>query len=113
MQSALRRFVTALFETDLAYFGVVRAWQEVAATDNELRAVHEQIEAWTSARILRLFRELHEHPHARPQADLVGFARMMDRHFWALLARASSLSRRELQREARIAADVIYRYLFV
>jgi hypothetical protein len=37
---------------------------------------------------------------------------MMDRHFWSLLARGASLPRRDFDREVRIAADVIYHYLF-
>lgn len=109
---SLREFVAALFRTDLEYAGVVRAWQEASLTDRELRAMHEEIEAWTHARILAVFRKLQAHPHARHDADLPAFARMMDRHFWSLLARAATLTPRELQREARTAADVIERYLF-
>jgi hypothetical protein len=37
---------------------------------------------------------------------------MMDRHFWSLLARGSSLNERDFDREIRTAADVIYHYLF-
>ena len=37
---------------------------------------------------------------------------MMDRHFWSILARASILPKRSVQREIDIAADVIYHYLF-
>lgn len=109
---SLREFVAALFRTDFEYSGVVRAWQEAALTDRELRAMHEEIESWTHARILGVFRKLHAHPRARRDTDLPAFARMMDRHFWSLLARAATLTPRELQREARIAADVIERYLF-
>lgn len=104
----LRPFIASLFRTDLEYFGVVRAWHEAILTDSELRAMHAEIEAWTQARILTLFRAL----QPRPDADVLAFARMMDRHFWSLLARASTLTPRELQRETRLAADVIQRYLF-
>ncbi|HJQ37599.1 MAG TPA: TetR/AcrR family transcriptional regulator [Thermoanaerobaculia bacterium] len=104
----LRSFIASLFRTDLEYFGVVRAWHEAILTDPELRAMHAEIEAWTHARILNLFRAL----QPRPDADVAAFARMMDRHFWSLLARASTLTPRELQRETRLAADVISRYLF-
>jgi AcrR family transcriptional regulator len=113
MQTALRRFVVALFRTDLEYFGVLRAWQEATLTDGELRAMHAQIEKWTEARVLSVFRALEKHPDARRGADVAAFARMMDRHFWALLARAAALTPRELQREVSIAADVIHRYLFI
>ncbi len=104
----LRPFVAALFRTDLEYFGVIRAWHEAILTDPELRDMHTQIEQWTQGRILNLFRAL----QPRPDADLPAFARMMDRHFWSLLARASTLTPRELQRETRLAADLIQRYLF-
>jgi AcrR family transcriptional regulator len=112
MQEALRRFVAALFRTDLAYYGVVRAWQEAALADPELRAMQAEIAAWTEARILRLFRLLQTFPRARRTGDLPAFARMMDRHFWSLLARGATLAPRELQREVRVAADVIHRVLF-
>jgi AcrR family transcriptional regulator len=112
MQSTLRAFVAALFRTDLEYFGVVRAWQEASLTDPELRAMHAEIESWTHSRILGLFRKLQALPRARRGTDLAAFAQMMDRHFWSLLARAATLTPRELQREVRIAADVMYRYLF-
>ena len=112
MQAALRTFVAALFHTDLEYLGVVRAWHEAILTDPDLRAMHAEIESWTEARILNVFRGLQSLPHARRDCDLPAFARMMDRHFWSLLARAAALTPRELQREVRIAADVIGRYLF-
>jgi AcrR family transcriptional regulator len=112
MRAALRRFVAALFRTDLENYGVVRAWQEATLTDPELRAMRKEIEAWTEARILRVFRFLQTFPRARRQRDLRAFARMMDRHFWSLLARGATLTPRELQREIRIAADVIFHYLF-
>ena len=112
MQSALREFVAALFRTDLEYYGVVHAWQEASLADRELRAMHAEIESWTHARILAVFRKLQALPRARRDADLPAFARMMDRHFWSLLGRASTLTPRELQREAHLAADVIQCYLF-
>jgi AcrR family transcriptional regulator len=109
---SLREFVAALFRTDLEYYGVVRAWQEASLTDRELRAMHAEIESWTHARILAVFRKLQRHPRARRDVDLPAFARMMDRHFWSLLARAATLKPRELQRELKIAADVMHHYLF-
>jgi len=112
MQSALRAFVAALFRTDLESYGVIRAWQEAALADSELRAMHTGLTSWTETRILGVFRKLQKFPGARRDCDLPAFARMMDRHFWALLARAATLAPRELQREVRIAADVIHRYLF-
>jgi len=70
------------------------------------------IERWTNARVLGVFRLLQQYPNARTDGDLPTFARMMDRHFWSLLARGANLSRRDFDREVRIAADVIYHYLF-
>jgi hypothetical protein len=91
---------------------VVRAWEEAALTDAGLGQMRTAIESWTQARILGVFRLLQHYPNARPDRDLPAFARMMDRHFWSLLARGASLSRRDFDREVRIAADAIYHYLF-
>jgi AcrR family transcriptional regulator len=111
-RTGLHNFLAAVFRADLEYYGVVRAWQEAALTDAGLGEMQTAIESWTHARILGVFRLLQQHPNARLDCDLPAFARMMDRHFWSLLARAASLSRREFDREVRIAADVIYSYLF-
>src|ERR1035441_1275537 len=111
-RAGLRSFLAAVFRADLEYYGVVRAWQEAALTDAGLGQMQAAIEAWTNARILGVFRLLQQYPNARPDRDLPAFARMMDRHFWSLLARGASLPRRDFDREVRIAADVIYHYLF-
>jgi AcrR family transcriptional regulator len=111
-RNGLRSFLAAVFRADLEYYGVVRAWQEAALTDAGLGEMQTAIESWTHARILGVFRLLQQYPNARPDSDLHTFARMMDRHFWSLLARGGSLSRRDFDREVRIAADVIYYYLF-
>jgi AcrR family transcriptional regulator len=112
VRQGLHRFLTAVFRVDLDYFGVVRAWQEASLTDPELGKMQEAIQAWTEARIMRVFQMLQTHPNARTDRDLLTFARMMDRHFWSLLARASRLSRKEFDREIGTAAEVIYHYLF-
>ncbi|MGA2579813.1 MAG: helix-turn-helix domain-containing protein [Bryobacteraceae bacterium] len=111
-RAGLRTFLAAVFRADLEYYGVVRAWQEAALTDAGLGQMQKAIESWTNARILGVFRLLQQYPNARPDRDLPAFARMMDRHFWSLLARGASLPRRDFDREVRIAADVIYHYLF-
>ena len=111
-RDGLRSFLAAVFRADLEYYGVVRAWQEAALTDAGLGRMQTAIEAWTHTRVLGVFRLLHsQYPNARRDRDLAAFARMMDRHFWSLLARGASLSRRDFDREVRIAADVIYHYL--
>ncbi len=112
VRTGLRRFLTAVFQADLEYYGVVRAWQEAALTDAGLGEMQSAIESWTQTRILRVFRGLGKHPQARADRDLPAFARMMDRHFWSILARGAHLSSRDLNREIQIAADVIYYYLF-
>ena len=111
-RAGLRLFLAAVFRVDREYYGVVRAWQEAALTDQGLGRAQAGIEAWTNARVLGVFRQLQQFPGARPARDLPAFARMMDRHFWSILARGASLTPREFDREVRIAADVIYHYLF-
>jgi len=110
-RGGLRSFLAAAFRADRQYYGVIRAWQESALTDPELAAMQKSLEAWTQARILGVFRLLQQHPHARSGCDLPAFARMMDRHFWSILARGAQLSPRDFDREVRIAADVIDHYL--
>ncbi|MGO4881525.1 MAG: TetR/AcrR family transcriptional regulator [Bryobacteraceae bacterium] len=112
VQSGLRAFLAAVFQADRDYYGVVRAWQEAALTDAGLGRIETAIEAWTNARVLGVFRALSQHPEARSDRDLPAFARMMDRHFWSILARGPTLSKRDFNREVRLAADVIYHHLF-
>jgi len=112
VQAALREFLAAVFRTDLAYFGVVRAWQEAVLTDAELGELQREIELWTQARVLGVFERLQKHPAAVSGQDLPAFARMMDRHFWSMLARGATMPPEEFDREVRLAADVIYHYLF-
>jgi len=109
--TGLRDFLGRIFETDLQYFGVIRAWQEASLTDASLAAMREEIESWTQKRIVRVFQLLQKRPGARPDRDLQTFARMLDRHFWSLLARGATLTPRALQRELAVAADVIEHYL--
>jgi len=112
VRSGLRSFLAAVFRADLEYYGVVRAWQEAALTDAGLGRMQTAIESWTNARVLGVFRLLQNHPSARRDVDLPAFARMMDRHFWSILARGASLPKRDFGREVRTAADVVYHYLF-
>jgi len=112
VRSGLRSFLAAAFRADLEYYGVVRAWQEAALTDAGLGQMQTAIERWTHARILGVFRLLQQYPNARRDRDLPAFARMMDRHFWSLLARGARSTPREFDREVQIAADVICHYLF-
>jgi TetR/AcrR family transcriptional repressor of mexJK operon len=112
LREPLRKFLADAFRADHAYSGVVRAWQEAVRADAELAQLEKEIEAWTNARVLGVFQLLSKHPRTRPGADLPAFARMMNRHFWSLLARGSRLSPREFADEVHLSADVIYNYLF-
>ncbi|MBZ5537603.1 MAG: TetR/AcrR family transcriptional regulator [Acidobacteriia bacterium] len=112
MRTSLRRFLAAAFRVDSAYYGVVRAWQEAVLTDRDLGRMQRKIELWTQARVLGVLERLRQHPNALSGRDLPTFAPMMDRHFWSLLARGSSLTPRQFSREVKVAADVIYHYLF-
>lgn len=112
IQQGLRNFLIAVFRVDLDYFGVIRAWQEASLTDAELGRMQTKIQSWTEGRILRVFQLLQTNPNARADCDLPTFARMMDRHFWSLLARGSRLSHNDFDREVITSADVIYHYLF-
>jgi len=112
VRTGLRRFLAAAFRVDAAHFGVVRAWQEAALSDANLGRMQREIEKWSQARVLGVLQQLQKHPKALPGRDLQGFARMMDRHFWSLLARGTQTSTREFDREVALSADVIYHYLF-
>jgi AcrR family transcriptional regulator len=111
-RATLRAFLAAAFRVDRANFGVVRAWQEATLTDRELAKLEREIQAWTERRILGVFQLLQKSAQARQNCDLAGFARMMDRHFWSLLARGSRLTASEFDREVQVSADVICAYLF-
>ncbi len=111
-RASLPGFLATVFRVDLEYFGVIRAWQEATLTDKELGRMQAAIQAWTSARIRRVFQLLQRHPQARKNADVSTFAAMMDRHFWSLLARGSRMSPLDFDREVKTSADVIDRYLF-
>lgn len=103
----LRTFLGEILKADRENLGVIRAWQEAALTDAELGAMQHEILQWTEQRILGVLKKL----ASRRDADLPAFARMMDRHFWALLAAAGGMSKRAFDREVALAADVIERYL--
>jgi AcrR family transcriptional regulator len=112
VRTGLRRFLAEVFRADLRYYGVVRAWQEAALADAELGERQAAIHAWTEARLRGVLRRLASLPHARADRDLPAFARLMDRHFWSLLARGARMRAKDFDRELRLAADVIHSYLF-
>jgi hypothetical protein len=112
IHDGLYEFLRAAFRVDVQYFGVVRAWQEAVLADAGLAKMQQEIEGWTGARVLGVFQMLQRHPNARRDRDLPTFARMMDRHFWSLLARGSRMSPRGFDREIKVSANVIHDYLF-
>jgi AcrR family transcriptional regulator len=112
LREGLYEFLAAVFREDAEHYGVVRAWQEAALSDAEFARMDRRIQSWTQSRVLAMLQILARHPTTRPDVDLSRFAHMMDGHFWSLLARGPRLSRREMNREVRLAADVIHHYLF-
>ncbi len=112
MRSALRRFLADVFRLDRQYYGVIAAWREAVVKDRALKKLDDAIAEWTGARVLGVFQELQRYPGARGRVDVTAFARMMDQHFWRLLARTGSMSAQEFDDEVRLAADVIYFCLF-
>jgi AcrR family transcriptional regulator len=112
VRTGLHRFLAQVFRADLEYYGVVRAWQEAALVDAELGDRQAAIQAWTEARLRHVLHRLASLPDARADRDLTAFARMMDRHFWSLLPRGARMPAKDFDRELRLAADVIYSYLF-
>ncbi len=111
-RAVMVRFLTNAFRADADAYGIVRAWREAALGDPELGRMEGQIQAWTDARVLGVFRRLSKLPGARRGRDLPAFARMMNRHFWSLLARGAVAPRKDIEREIRVAADAILHYLF-
>lgn len=106
-QGDLRTFLGKVLNEDRENLGVIRAWQEAVLTDSELAAMQREILRWTEQRILNVLKRIAK----RENADLPLFAKMMDRHFWALLAASGGMSRRAFDREVALAADVMERYL--
>jgi hypothetical protein len=51
-------------------------------------------------------------PGARPGVDALGLARVMDAFLWSLLAQASQLGKREINRALDSATHLIYHALF-
>jgi AcrR family transcriptional regulator len=110
---ALRTLLARAFSTDLRFLGAYRAWQEAILTDAELARKHEDIHAWTTMRVLRLFRALEAWPGARSGVDVDGLAQVIDRFFWALLAEALRVPKVELDRWLDAATHIVFHAMFV
>ncbi len=113
VRSGLGALLAAAFSHDLKYLGAYRAWQEAVLSDSQLARKQARIHAWTSGRILLLFRSLQQLPGARPGVDVEAMARAMDAFFWQLLGQAARTTRPELQGWLDISTHLIYHGLFL
>lgn len=109
---ALRTLLARAFSTDLRFLGAYRAWQEAILADAELARQHDDIHAWTTMRVQRLFRALQTWPGARPGIDVDGLAQVMDRFFWALLAEALRVPKVELDQWLDAATHIVFHAMF-
>jgi AcrR family transcriptional regulator len=112
-RSGLRELLWAAFARDLHYLGAYRAWQEAALSDAALARRQAGIHAWTTARVRVVFEQLQQRPGARKDVDVATLARVMDRFFWSLLARAGQMPRKELRRWIETSAHLIFHALFL
>lgn len=113
IRAGLRELLSHAFSTDLRYLGAYRAWREAALSDPELAHQQQQIHAWTTARVMAVFKLLQQLPGARPGVDIAALARVMDSFFWNLLAQALQLPRTELNQWIDAATHLIYHALFM
>jgi len=107
----LHALLTRAFSADMKYVPVYRAWQEAALADPELARKQQEIHAWTTTRVLAVFRWLQSMPGARRSVDLEGLARAMDAWFWSLLAQLPRMRKPELKRWIDAATHLIYHAL--
>ena len=112
INSGLRQLLARAFSTDLRYLGAYRAWQEAALSDPELADKEKEIHAWTTARVLAVFRALQQLPGARSGVDVAALARVVDSFFWNLLAQAPRVSSTELNEWIDGTTHLIYHALF-
>jgi AcrR family transcriptional regulator len=112
-ETGIRSVLSRAFSTDLRFLGAYRAWQEAILTDAELARKQNEIHAWTTMRVLRVFRMLQTWPGARPGIDLEALARVVDRFFWSLLAEALRLRDTELDEWLDASTHLIVHALFV
>jgi len=112
IRAGLRQLLSRAFATDLRYLGAYRAWQEAALSDPELAQKQQEIQGWTTSRIMAVFKLLQQLPGARTGVDIAAMARAMDSFFWNLLAQALQLSNVELHEWIDAATHLIYHALF-
>lgn len=112
VRSGLRDVLRAAFSHDLKYLGAYRAWQEAVLTNPDLARKQEEIHAWTTGRVRRVFEKLREMPGARAGVDVDALARVMDSFFWSLLGRAVQMERVELDEWIETSTVLIYHAIF-
>ena len=93
--------------------GAYRAWQEAILTDPDLARRQRAINAWTTARVVRVFRALETLPGARKGVDVEGLASVIDKLLWALVSEARRLSKIELDHWLDSAAHIVFHALFL
>jgi hypothetical protein len=62
--------------------------------------------------VLAVFQQLQRLPGARPGVDARTLARVMDRFFWSLLAKAARMPKRELEQWIDMLAHLVFHALF-
>jgi AcrR family transcriptional regulator len=112
-RTALRELLARAFSHDLHYLGAYRAWQEAVLSDADLARKQRQIHAWTTTRVIAVFKFLQQLPGARSGVDIPCLARAMDTFFWSLLSQAIHLPKKQLNRQIDSATHLIYHALFM
>jgi AcrR family transcriptional regulator len=112
IRAMIHALLSNAFAHDLRYLGAYRAWQEAALSDPELAVKQQQIHAWTTDRVTRVFEALQGLPGARTGVDTAGLAQVMDAFFWSLLAQAVRMPKPELDRWVDAATHLIYHAIF-
>jgi len=112
IRAGLREMLACAFSADLHYLGAYRAWREAALSDPDLARKQSEIHAWTTTRVMTVFKLMQQLPGARPRVDIAALARVMDSFFWSLLAQAVQMPKVELSQWIDSATHLIYHALF-
>src|SRR5262249_37084445 len=112
-RTALRDLLARAFASDLEYLGAYRAWQEAILTDPDLARRQQKITAWTTARVVRVFRALETLPRARTGVDVEGLAFVIDTLLWALVSEALRRRKNELDDWLDSVAHIVFHALFL
>jgi AcrR family transcriptional regulator len=113
VRAALHDLLSAAFSTDLRFLGACRAWREASLSDPELARQQRDIQAWTTGRLIALFKQLQKMPGARRGVAIPALARAMDSFFWNLLAHAVQMPKTELNEWIDTSTHLLFHSLFV